>query len=318
MKYSSKVKTINSYYRDIDKGNIVFDHKVQRKAGQWSRDQKSEFIKTLLEEALSIPPISLSAHEGKVWVIDGKQRLLAITEFLEENYALSKGMVIYDEGKKIEVGGLKYGKLPIDLRGKIFDTELISIEYTDCDYQDEVRIFNVLNNGTPLTKAQKMRAKIDPDVLDKLDEVVGLPFFDKLPFSASSIRKGDDIVCVAQSLILLDDSVGNTLLAKKVEEYLPKIDEKAVDNLKKVLTDLGDVIGDEELSSKGAFKRVNFPMVVAGAALSKDEKAYYEKLKKFDEGYEKNTAYKKFLDEGTSREEKVTGRFEYFKKNLIS
>lgn len=317
MKYSGKVRTVTNYIRDIDKNKICFDHRVQRKAGQWSKEQKAEFIKTLLEETLAVPPISFSIQEDKYWVIDGKQRLLAINEYLKNEFALPKGMIVDDEGKKVDVGGCKYDKLPLDLRGKIFDTEIPSIEYAECSYEDEVRIFNVLNNGTPLSKAQKMRGMIKPDVLDKMDDIMNSDLFKKIPISKSSIKKGDDIVILLQTAMLLDKNADNEFLIGKVMKYKDGVTVSTFDGFKEAFDKLSDEI-DDKVSSKGAFKRVNIPMILAGAISSADMEKYYENLKEFDKGYDKNKDYKKFLVEGTSRPENVTGRYDYFKKKIIA
>ena len=44
MEYTNKTRTITSFMRDIDEGRLFFNHKVQRKSGQWSKSQRSRLI----------------------------------------------------------------------------------------------------------------------------------------------------------------------------------------------------------------------------------------------------------------------------------
>ena len=85
---------------DGAKGILILDDSFQRKT-VWTRKQKSQLIESLL---LGIPIPYLYLYEGKygnLIVIDGRQRLSAIFQFLDNKFALSNMEFITEiEGKK--------------------------------------------------------------------------------------------------------------------------------------------------------------------------------------------------------------------------
>jgi uncharacterized protein with ParB-like and HNH nuclease domain len=67
----------------LKRGNIQLDPRFQRRDA-WKRDRKSRFIESLIV-GLPIPQIVLAESKrdrGKFIVLDGKQRLLSILQFL--------------------------------------------------------------------------------------------------------------------------------------------------------------------------------------------------------------------------------------------
>ena len=85
-----------------DSGVIVLDDSFQRN-NVWSRKQKSQLIESLL---LGIPIPYLYVYEGKnsnLIVIDGRQRLSAIFDFLDNKFALvGLEFLKHLNGKKIK------------------------------------------------------------------------------------------------------------------------------------------------------------------------------------------------------------------------
>ena len=74
--------TVETIYRQIEKGNINLDPKFQRREA-WSNERKSKLIESILCN-YPIPNVVLAEdkqRKGKYIVIDGKQRLTAISGF---------------------------------------------------------------------------------------------------------------------------------------------------------------------------------------------------------------------------------------------
>lgn len=81
--------TIESINLQMDKGTIDLQPSFQRR-GAWDQTRKSRLIESIIV-GMPVPNIALAErkdHRGRFIVIDGKQRLLAIQEFIRGDYKL--------------------------------------------------------------------------------------------------------------------------------------------------------------------------------------------------------------------------------------
>ncbi|ELY5873889.1 DUF262 domain-containing protein, partial [Cronobacter sakazakii] len=89
--------TIETIDSQIKKGNIDLQPNFQRR-GAWDDTRKSRLIESIIV-GMPVPNIVLAeqkAHRGRFIVIDGKQRLITINEFLSDKLKL-KGLDIRPE-----------------------------------------------------------------------------------------------------------------------------------------------------------------------------------------------------------------------------
>ena len=89
--------TVGTLYSQLTKGTIDLDPGFQRRQA-WDDVRKSRLIESLIA-GLPIPNIVLaenSEHRGQFLVIDGKQRLLTIRDFLD-NKLILKGLDLRPE-----------------------------------------------------------------------------------------------------------------------------------------------------------------------------------------------------------------------------
>lgn len=78
--------TTETIFTQLQKGNIDLNPSFQRRDA-WTDREKSRLIESLIL-GLPVPPIILAENKNKknsYIVIDGKQRLLSIRRFFEEN-----------------------------------------------------------------------------------------------------------------------------------------------------------------------------------------------------------------------------------------
>ena len=153
------------------KGILILDDSFQRK-NVWNRKQKSQLIESLL---LGIPIPYLYLYEGKfgnLIVIDGRQRLSAIFEFLDNKYSLSNMEFL----KKLE------GKKAKDLTDNLIDRfenylakledahlHVIKVGYETAEIF-KLKLFERVNqNGTKLNN-QELRHALHQGVVTKLLE----------------------------------------------------------------------------------------------------------------------------------------------------
>lgn len=117
----------------------------------WTLEQKQEFIFSLIKE-VKIPPISVIHRDHKViYVIDGKQRLTCILDFIHNLFPIEvKGLQYYFEDFNDDLMSMF---LRISILGDV------AYEYSDSPelfYSDDDKIqwFNLINfSQTPQDKA---------------------------------------------------------------------------------------------------------------------------------------------------------------------
>ena len=116
--------TADTIVNQIRKGNILLSPYFQRRDA-WSPKMKSRFIESLFL-GLPIPQIILAENKekkGTYIVIDGKQRLLSLQQFVEGD----------DDGKKLKLIGLEVKE---NLNKMTYE------EIQNSEYCDEIDAFN--------------------------------------------------------------------------------------------------------------------------------------------------------------------------------
>lgn len=120
---------------------------------RWNSTKQSKLIESFLMN-VPVPPIFLNEDEyGSYSVIDGKQRLSAVTSFLSNNLVL-EGLQIFSD-----INGNKFNDLPIKLRSIIRTRPtlraIIILRQSDNDLKNEV--FHRLNTGGEQLNPQEIR-----------------------------------------------------------------------------------------------------------------------------------------------------------------
>ncbi|QKF65506.1 DUF262 domain-containing protein [Campylobacter corcagiensis] len=139
-------------YDDKIKGNIVLNPDFQRDDKRWGDNQKSELIESILM-GIPLPVIYFfQDKDGKNQVVDGRQRLTCIAEFLDDKFQLKKLKIIPD------VNGKKFSELEPILQNKIEDYQLeIYTILPPTPEKVKFNIFDRLNRGGTKLNNQEMR-----------------------------------------------------------------------------------------------------------------------------------------------------------------
>ena len=99
---SYTIKTINESIRNE---NIVFNHPMQRKPGQWDNEQQSLLIDSVLGGYAIPQTYAIPLFEGdfnNFSVLDGKQRFTTIYDFVNGEFKLSENTPsVYRKNTKI-------------------------------------------------------------------------------------------------------------------------------------------------------------------------------------------------------------------------
>lgn len=323
----------------LEDGTLTWDESIQRAKNAWGHLQKSELIHSLLG-GYYIPSICLlrtfeyDITEGKdvsyYSVIDGKQRLSVIFEFVDDGFKLHKNTppLKLSGGEEIELKGKKFSQLDKDLQDdiKAYTPDAHIIE--ECTPEEIEMMFYRLNNGTPLTKVQQSRAVLGGAGAGFINGILELDFFQRCKLSTFQKQREDNLAITMQALMLIDDSyVWQTFGAKEIANYCRYLRDNFSVELQCKLLDalklLGEIFSEENIEvaikkedkkkSIDFLKRINVPIVIKAASILADYNINTEMaLVFFDEFFDENSKeyaeYQKYCGEGSISKAKVTGR----------
>lgn len=159
--------TIETIDTQINKGNINLQPGFQRRVA-WDDVRKSRLIESIIV-GMPVPNIVLAEnkdHRGRFLVIDGKQRLVAINDFLKGGYKL-RGLDI-----RQDLNDKTYENLPIEDKEYLDNSTLRSTVIKN--WSDEnflYAIFFRLNSGSlPLSPQELRKALIGGNLLDSIEK----------------------------------------------------------------------------------------------------------------------------------------------------
>ena len=154
----------------VKSGKINFDHIVQR-SYVWERSRKSGLIESMII-GYPVPPIfakRIDDGTGKrggniYYIMDGKQRLSTVKEYLNDEFALTTlNPITYkdietEEEKTVDISEKKYSELPEAVQDILKDTTFSVTYFDSLSDEEERELFKRLNAGKPLSAKSKMLA----------------------------------------------------------------------------------------------------------------------------------------------------------------
>ncbi len=149
--------TAKTLVNQMKKGNINFDNAVQRSL-VWDAEKKSLLIHSMVY-GYAVPAMYFTRENGIYDSLDGKQRSNAISEYMNDEFALSADTptVYDDDGNADNISGLTFSQLPEWAQDRIKDYSLVIYYYEDMTEQEIRDFFRRLNNGKSLTAIELTR-----------------------------------------------------------------------------------------------------------------------------------------------------------------
>lgn len=227
--YEMKNSTAMLLYSERDE--IQTNPDYQRMGGVWTLEKRRLLIDSVIND-YDLPKIyfhelnrGTAAETGfRYAVIDGRQRLETIWQFMEDQFSLSSD-IMYQREPEIDLGGLRYSDLAKEhprLRVK-FDSFVLPVVIvrTQDDEIDLIEdMFSRLNEAVPLNAAEKRNA-FGGAFVNAITQVSRHKFFtDKVRFGNKRFQHRE----VAARLMLTEHnthSFGRLIDTKKV--YLDQI-----------------------------------------------------------------------------------------------
>ncbi len=335
------IKNLKSMYDN--KETLNFDHPIQRQANQWDNMQQSLLIHSTLSN-YPIPNIyilkSISSskdEKGKpiqiYEVLDGKQRMTTIFDYLDGMYKLhSETPSIILDDVEYEIRDKYFVDLEDDIQQEILRFKFQLICFEECDDDTVEEIFFRLNNSTPLSKPQKSKAKLGVSNAQFIDSILSGKFFtDICSFSEMQRRKQDDMCTLLQSMLLLDnkynDYIYMSISADEVMKYSTSIKNNYSAEQKNRVNDIIDYLTKAFPIKDKQLKKINIPMlfIVADEAFKVGVKT-----SQFREWFacfiDAQTDYKQFCSSGSIKRTNTEARisimsdhfFRYFNINGVA
>lgn len=238
----------------------------QRYGNIWSPEKKRLLIDTIIN-GFDIPKFYfnyfvevnniLNPSKAIYAVIDGKQRLQVILDFLNDKFALDNEFVYY-ENPEYNLKGLRFSQIAMQYSylASIIENYILDIVYVITDEEDKLEeLFLRLNGGSALTNAEKRNA-IGGFLNRKIREIVEQHIFfsNKLRFKNPRYQYQDlltRLLFIEENNALL--SLTNSALDKFVRDKSNETED--VDNLlQKTISALdlfGDIFQDKDILLKG-------------------------------------------------------------------
>ena len=324
MKTSSKERTLQWICNQYKKGNISFSHKLQRPIGQWSPKMKSLLIHSLLS-GFPVNPIYIVDEGGILYTLDGSQRTSTCISYLNNEFALRKDtpnieITSNENGetiiKEYEIAGKKFKKLDEEVQSTLL---ACSLEFcTLSDYSDEEvkEMFRRQNTSKPLS-GKLLRIVNESDAFsDAVYSLSNHPFMDKL-MTNTQRKNGTDKDLIIQTLMLICTNDKNDFTSFRSKDIDVFVMDYADNSLEKVSVLLDALDSFDESFEEIKIPVTSIPMVLyCGYRVKKDKKSFSKLVEIVDEflnGYDSNEEYKQYVQSGTSAQENVRGRFDYWK-----
>lgn len=267
--YPIQHATILRLYSERDE--IKVDPDYQRMGGVWTKEKKQLLIDSILNN-YDIPKIYFHVfsreekrEQGLSYaIIDGKQRLEAIWDFLDGKYTLSDNF-LYQDNPDFNLSALSYEDLAqqypkVKIKFDSFVLPVIGVQTDDLDLIEDM--FFRLNEAVPLNAAEKRNA-IGGTMVHAIQDISMDTFFEnKVKFSNTRYQYRE----VAARFLLIEISLqnpGKLIDTKKVyldamaKNYKSNRDDEVVEvknKVKRILNNLKRIFSnkDELLRSQGS------------------------------------------------------------------
>ena len=333
------VKNLKSMYDG--KHTLQMDHVIQRQSGQWDGDRlkKSLLIHSILAN-YPVPPVyclkePISEKDYSYSILDGKQRLTTIFDFIDGRYPLdTETPSVTIEDAVYELGGKYFTDLDIECQQELLRFKFTIYGFEDADDDLIEEIFFRLNNSTPLSKPQKAMPLCGVENAKFIKSILSDRFFSEIcQFSALQRRKSDDMCTLLQGMMLLDNRYEGyeftSISADEIMRYAASIKNNYSEEQKNRLYDIIDYLEKVFPEKDKMLKKINIPIVMLAADTAMGDG--YDSLKNvyrvgpmyfrqwfsyfFAECYEE---YKQYCSSGSIKKEKTLKRIEIMEASLVS
>ena len=248
----------------IMREKINFEHIIQR-SYCWERSRKSSLIESMIL-GYPIPAVFAKRVDDETieagkkssniyYIMDGKQRLSTVKEFLNDEFALTKlnPITYFDnesgEEVSIDISGMKFSELPDGLQD-LLNTTMFNVVYFDNLTKEEEReLFKRLNAGKPLSAKNKTLASAKN--IEELLDIGSHELFGEMLTDKARANKNQAVI-VTKVLTMLNRQVEDISFASK--DFNPEIEMMEITDDDKIklnkVFDFIIIVHDELIGNK--------------------------------------------------------------------
>lgn len=224
---------VATLYRKINQKRLDLQPNFQR-GEVWGKSKKQRLIDSILR-GWHIPPIHVIQVplSDRQEVLDGQQRLAAIRDFIEGEYAIN-GNQDPLENYIIELDGLHWNELPNTVKSKIEDFTIRVLTITDYKPGEPGELFYRLNQPTNLTSAEQRNAyfgEARQQVKDLAEKMINIGF-------------SRDLIGFSNSRMAYDDVIAKFLLTLEIGTLTKKITANTVTSRYRESTGFSKILED--------------------------------------------------------------------------
>lgn len=267
----------------IDRGSYHFDMAIQRAEGQWTNEQQSLLIDSIIQKYF-IPAVWVQKKVFPTgihyYVVDGMQRITTIYNYVNDKFKLHKSIESVTlkasehdnlmEDTTFEIAGKKFSALPDVIQDSILDYLLDEVEmlgYTEEQIEEQ---FYRLNNGSTFTKAQKANVVLGGELATKIKEIADMPFWERTAFTNNQCRRGDITATILQCLMLMTNfeykNFGANEVLRFADWYSENYKDEELNELKARIETLDEhLLCDDEINK--FLKKINIPALIMNIEL---------------------------------------------------
>lgn len=234
---------------------IKFDMAIQRNE-VWKETKDVHQQSLLIDSVLRKYPIGqvfvIQMGDEFMWMADGKQRWTTIFKYIDNKFALAKGIRPV-KAKDNETGEVKM----YDIEGKFFKDLDKVLQSKILGYEMDVKflqnatpaeieeIFLRLNNGTPLTKIELTRVELGEENMIKVADIAEKRFFKTMSFiSENSRNRFIDHEMILQTLMIIMGR-DSGISGNEIREFAKAIKTNGIpDEIIKVMKGISDYLAD--------------------------------------------------------------------------
>lgn len=332
-----KVKNLHKMYQ---RNNLTFENEIQRVFEQWKDDQKSLLIHSILDDYI-IPPIYLIKEDkgskdsrGRAIsdydVLDGKQRLTTVFDYIEDKFVLSDiTPTIEIDEEEFELAGKKFSELDEELQQNITNYGFTIYNLEGNSDEEVEEFFLRINGGVSLSKNQITKGKVGIKTMRYLNKLLAEKFFAEVcNFSGAQSKTEVNLCVLLQSAMMFDVNAGryefSTFSENDVQKYgaslHDSINEETMQKLEAVIGYLNEAFDDCEKKEK-FLKKTHIPMVVLTADYAMENEIEPDQFREwFDDFaynyYNPECEYAEYCGAGSVKKPKVFGRIEVMKNHF--
>ncbi|QQE99195.1 DUF262 domain-containing protein [Lactococcus lactis] len=245
-KFTENTKTISEINKLLRSNSLMVDHSYQRRK-IWSDADKIRLIETILLNYV-VPSvywwqsrIDPDTGESKTHIVDGQQRLTAISEFVTGNLKLNKNSLLDKDCREI-YHNKYFSELSDEDKTKIWNYKISVIEIDKNAKEDDViNMFNRLNLTEYTLNSQEKRHAKRGLFHDFATELSENNFWQRIKiFSGADVKRMNDVTYCANIIILAKRGiVDQAKIDKPINEAYEKYkkDYPEIDDDKKLVED---------------------------------------------------------------------------------